>query len=101
MLSQVTGGSFLGYFGSGVQKFTEYLMQRNMAHIIASDTHFATGPRSPKLPPCVEAAAKLFGEERVRLMVVDTPLAILENRPVEVEPPRAYAETKRWWQLWR
>ena len=101
MLSQVTGGSFLGYFGDHVQKFTRYMMRRGLVHIIASDTHFADGRRSPKLPPGVEAAAKILGEEQVKRMVVDTPKAILDNQPVEVDPPRGSTDSKKWWKFWK
>jgi protein-tyrosine phosphatase len=101
MLSQVTGGSFLGYFGGSVQKFTTYLMKRGLVHIIASDTHFPNGPRSPKLPPCVEAASKILGEEEVRQMVVDRPKAILEGQIVEVDSPKESVDTRKWWQFWK
>lgn len=101
MLSQVTGGSFLGYFGGHVKKFTHYLMQRGMVHIIASDTHFPGGPRSPKLPPSVDAAAKLVGMEAAQRMVVEIPQAILEDRPLEIDPPTDAARVKKWWQPWK
>ena len=100
MLSQITAGSVLGYFGSRVRKFTRTLLQRGLVHIIASDTHFANGRRSPKLPSGVEAAAKIVGEQRAKAMVVDTPKTILEGGVVAVEPPSTVAESRRWWQFW-
>ena len=101
MLSQVTGGSLLGYFGKHVQRFTRRLMQQGLVHIIASDTHFPGGPRSPQLPPGLEAAAKIVGTQRAQSMVVDTPKAVLENKPVQVDPPKDSGDVKKWWQVWR
>ncbi len=100
MLSQITGGSTLGYFGGRVRRFTATLLKRGLVHVIASDTHFPGGPRSPKLPSSVQAAAEIIGMERAQTMVVDTPRAILEDRPVEVEPPREADSPRRWWQFW-
>ena len=50
MLTQVTAGSLEGYFGKNVRKFTEALFRHGLVHILASDTHFPGGPRSPLLP---------------------------------------------------
>ena len=53
-----------------------------LAHLMASDTHSATGLRSPRLGVGIEAAADIVGIDCAMAMVVDTPLAILEDRPV-------------------
>ena len=101
MLSQITAGSLLGYFGEDVRRFTVGIMERGLVHVIASDAHFADGPRSPKLLPGVEAAAKIVGEERALAMVVDVPKAILEGLPVQVDRPEEAQEPRRWWRPWR
>ena len=87
MLSQITAGSLLGHFGAWTRDFTNELLRRRLAHVIASDTHTPTGPRSPMLRPGVEAAAKIVGQRRAQAMVEDTPKAILDGLPIEVEPP--------------
>ena len=99
MLSQVTSGSIVGHFGGAVRKTTQLLLKRGLIHIIASDTHFPEGRRSPKLPPGKEAAARIVGEERARSMVVDTPRTVLDNLPVEVEPPQKVERPRRWWRF--
>jgi protein-tyrosine phosphatase len=101
MLSQITAGSLLGYFGADVRRFTEELVLRGLAHVIASDCHYASGPRSPKLTAGVEAAAKLVGSERARTMVEGTPRTILENREVNAEPPEKAEKKRKWWSLGR
>jgi len=101
MVSQITGGSILGYFGRDVKHLTHSLLRRGMAHIIASDTHFATGPRSPDLSHCVSAAAEIVGEDRARAMVVANPRAVLNDIPIELEPVCEDPEPRRWWQLFK
>ena len=84
MLSQITVGSLLGYFGSEVQIFTEELLRRGMVHVLASDTHSAGGPRRPVLAPGIDAASRIVGQESARKLVTDTPDAILRGVPIEV-----------------
>ena len=98
MLSQITAGSIVGHFGGKVKRFTHTLLKRGLVHVIASDTHFPQGARSPALSPGVEAAARIVGNQEAWAMVVDTPRAILDDLPIEVEPPRAKAGLRQWWR---
>ena len=99
MLTQITAGSIVGHFGRSVRRFTHGLLRRGLVHIVASDTHTPEGPRSPELGEGLVAAAKIVGEERARAMVVDTPKAVLDDLPVEVEPPGETETPRRWWRL--
>ena len=99
-LSQITAGSILGYFGGKAQRFVRTLLRGGMVHVIASDTHLPEGPRSPNLSPGVQEAAAVVGQDRARAMVIDTPKAILENLPVDIEGPTQTSERKRWWRFW-
>ena len=82
MLSQITSGSVVGTWGDEVKKFTHQLLDRRLAHVMASDTHSATGLRSPRLGVGIEVAASIVGMDcaMAMAMVVETPLAILEDR---------------------
>jgi protein-tyrosine phosphatase len=100
MLSQITAGSPIGVFGRRVQQFTAQLLRRNLVHVMSSDTHRPRGPRSPKLGAGIDAVTKLVGEESAMAMVLDTPRAILGDLAVEVDPPRSYESTRRWWRFW-
>ena len=101
MLTQVTAGSVVGHFGGKVKRLTLSLLRRGLVHVLASDTHFPDGPRSPKLGDGLEAAAAIVGQERARAMVVDTPRAVLADQTVEVEPPRKDEQPQRWWHIRR
>jgi protein-tyrosine phosphatase len=100
MLSQVTAGSVIGYFGKRVQAITNNMLQRNLVHVLASDTHFARGSRSPKLGIGIEAASTFVGEEAALAMVVDTPKAILEDQTFEVARPLESVAVRKWWKFW-
>ncbi len=89
MLTQITAGSVLGYFGNTVSKFTRVLLEQRMVHVIASDCHTAEGPRSPKLLPGINAIIKIIGEIETKAMVTEIPKAIMEDKDVLVSPPRA------------
>jgi protein-tyrosine phosphatase len=100
MISQITGGSIIGEFGGRTQRLSHTLLRRGLAHIIGSDTHFPKGNRSPKLAGCVEAAGEIIGHEQARAMAIDIPKAIIDDQPVELEPPKAAKKPRRWWRFW-
>ena len=83
MLSQVTAGSFVGQWGPDVKRFAEHLMARRLVHVLASDAHTSGSPRPPTLEHGVQAAALLLGWEAVEKMVLERPLAILEDRQID------------------
>ena len=47
------------------------------------------------------ATADIVGPEKAQAMVVDIPKAILEDLPVEVEPPGDPESPRRWWHFWK
>ena len=100
MLSQVTASSIPGHFGRGVQRFTKDLIPQGLVHIVASDCHSAKGPRTPKMVRGLDVITGMVGEQRARAMVVDTPKAILDDLPVEVEPAARHRSSRQWWRFW-
>ncbi len=101
MLSQVTAGSVTGHFGGKVKRLTHSLLRRGLVHVLASDTHFPSGPRSPALRRGMVAAAEIVGEEKARAMILDTPRAIVEGGQVEPEQPLYHDPGRRWWSIRR
>ena len=88
MLSQITSGSVIGFWGEDVKKFTHSLLEQRMAHVMSSDTHHSNGGRSPRMDVGLERAADIVGYEAAQAMLIDTPKAILNDEPLDVEPPR-------------
>ncbi len=100
MLSQVTAGSVTGHFGEKVKKFTHELLQRGLVHVLSSDTHVPRGPRSPVISRGLDAAARIVGRDRALEMVVGTPRAILQGRPVETGGTTESPSPRPWWRFW-
>lgn len=82
-LTQVTAGSLTGKFGDKVRQFALALLQRNLIHVLATDSHDVLY-RPPILSEAMRTAAAIVGEAGARRMVQDTPQAILDGKDVEV-----------------
>ena len=65
-----------------------WLMERGLAHVIASDAHGPHVARGPELSPAVAAAERVAGPRGV-WMVTDAPAAILSGEPLPAAPQRA------------
>jgi protein-tyrosine phosphatase len=100
MLTQVTSGSVVGHFGKRVRRLTHSLLRRGLVHVLASDTHFPAGNRSPTLLPGIEEATQILDSTTVQAMVVDTPKAIMENLAIDVPSPRREENSRRRWRFW-
>ncbi|MFQ5934400.1 MAG: tyrosine-protein phosphatase [Dehalococcoidia bacterium] len=87
IMGQITSTSILGKFGPVAMRCARTLLKRNLVHVIASDAHRPTGPRTPVMSKAVKEAAKIAGREKAEAMVESTPKAILEGHPMEVEEP--------------
>jgi protein-tyrosine phosphatase len=86
LLTQVNGASLLGENNGRARNTARLLIEHNLAHILASDSHHARH-RPPVLSPAVRVAAEIVGEEAARAMVVERPQAILNNQVVQVPRP--------------
>lgn len=90
-LTQVTASSLTGKFGEKARDFALAMLERNLIHVLASDSHDVRY-RPPILSEAFRAAASIIGETGARRMVEDTPRAILDGRDIEIEeaeaPPR-------------
>ncbi len=95
VLLQITAASVEGRFGSGAARLARTLLSAGLVHVIASDAH-APFDRAPRLRRAEAVAARLIGPERAHALVAANPAAILDDLPLEVEPP---VPPRRWfWQ---
>lgn len=78
---QCNKGSILGRFGKQAQLTAEWMLHRNMVHLIASDAH---GPysRTPDMNMVRHVLDDNYGENVTRLLLEDNPNRILRNQPV-------------------
>lgn len=90
-LTQVTGASITGLFGAKARDFALALLNRNLIHVISSDSHDVRY-RPPILSAAREVVSRRAGVETARRLLEEIPKAILESRDVEapepIEPPR-------------
>lgn len=85
-LTQVTGASITGLFGSKARDFAHRMIDRNLAHIVATDSHDVRY-RPPILSAARDVVARLVGPEAARGMVEDLPRAVLEGREATIPEP--------------
>ncbi len=83
-LSQVTAMSITGEFGKEIKKLTRTLVKKNLAHVIASDSH-SKDRRPPILSQAVSEVADLIGSDKAELMVQGIPQAIIEGKEIRLD----------------
>jgi len=72
VIFQITAMSLTGGFGEPAQDTAVRLLEKGLAHIIASDAH-SKGKRPPALSAAVEKAAEIIGMKKAQEMVTTSP----------------------------
>lgn len=80
---QINSSSLLGYHGKHAQKFAYQLINEGLVHVIASDTHSATGKRIPALKDVYNILSKKYDYQTLKLLMFDNPQRILNNQNIE------------------
>lgn len=96
LLLQVTAQSLLGRFGSEAKRFSETLIERGLAHFVASDAHDAED-RTPRLDEAYAHVARHFGEETAEHLFVINPQCALDGTPL---PPQPEPRRRSRWLAW-
>ena len=81
-LAQVTTGSLTGAFGEIPRRTALTMVERGIAHVLASDAHDAV-----HRPPDMHAADAVVGEAQAEWMTTAAPAAIVAGRPLPERPP--------------
>lgn len=98
VMVQITAMSITGGFGEDIQRYSIFLLQNNLAHVVATDAHSATY-RPPLLADAVKMASDVIGKEKAESLVTTIPSAIIEGRPVFLpEPIQPRKSSKGWLQ---
>jgi protein-tyrosine phosphatase len=84
-LVQVTAASVDGRIGRSSQKAADWLLQRGLVHVLASDAH------TPDIRAAgLAAAAEAVGDDRLAAyLTVEAPTAIVASEPVPPPPTKA------------
>ncbi len=85
---QLTASSLLGGFGPKAHAFSRTLLDRGLAHFVASDAH-DTKARPPRLDLAFQWLSDNYSPRLAQLLCVDHPLAAVEGRPLDLSsfPP--------------
>lgn len=84
-LMQLTANALSGEWGRAAQKTARWLLDRDAAHVVASDAHNTTG-RPPLLSPVRRLLTKWKGEERAEMLLEENPGAIVSGKDVPYFP---------------
>jgi protein-tyrosine phosphatase len=96
VLTSITAASLVGRFGGTVRRFAVHLLERGLAHNVASDAHDHVR-RPPGLANDIEEAG--FGALS-EWLTEEVPAAILAGEEIPQRPQHALAGagTRRWWR---
>lgn len=95
-LVQVTAQSLLGRFGKHAEESAWEMVDRGLAHFIASDAH-DTQDRPPRLDLAFEALSHRAGQSHAQLLSIENPSAVLSGERVRVNTPKP----KPWYRWWK
>ncbi|MDW7771748.1 MAG: CpsB/CapC family capsule biosynthesis tyrosine phosphatase [Desulfobulbaceae bacterium] len=77
-LVQLTAVSICGDLGSDIRQCSHYLLQKNLVHFIATDSH-SPSFREPVLSRARNIAEKLVGREQAAMLVEHNPAGIIRK----------------------
>jgi protein-tyrosine phosphatase len=77
---QIASGSLTGQYGDEARKTAEQFILQGMAHVVASEMHANTPPRSPILSDSFSVVTKLIGEKSSIDLFETNPRMLLEGR---------------------
>ncbi|MGD0579627.1 MAG: CpsB/CapC family capsule biosynthesis tyrosine phosphatase [Bryobacteraceae bacterium] len=84
---QLTAQSLLGQFGPKAHRFAVSMIEKGLAHFVASDGHDLRG-RPPRLDRAFQWVAARYGRELAELLFVEHPRAVIAGEPVESWMPK-------------
>lgn len=79
---QINRTSIMGIHGKQMEKNAKELLTQGVGHLVATDTHRASGHRIAYLSDAFDRVYKWIGSENAALLFEQNPLAILQGKPV-------------------
>jgi protein-tyrosine phosphatase len=90
---QATAGSFTGLFGQHTQRFSEWMLEQGLIHIVATDAHGPT-TRPPSIRPAFDRISELVGEERALIVCCRNPARVSRGALVPANPYEGIKSSK-------
>ncbi len=95
-LMQVTAGSLIGLWGRKASEFSRLLLDRQLAHFVASDGHDTRG-RQPRLDEAHAWLRRHKSQELADLLTTTHPKAVIDNLPLDLNSFHALRPRGRSW----
>lgn len=93
-LIQVNASSVLGKGPSQCNKVCEVLLKHNMVHFVGSDAH-GSNRRRPLIKDAHEYVYKKYGESRAKMLFLDNPDSIINNKDIVLSKDCTEVITKK------
>lgn len=90
-LTQLTASSLTGRLGSRIEKFSVFLLEHRLVHMLVTDAH-ASRRRRPVLSEGLKRLKEIVGEKSAMEMVKTIPEKILNGEDINVEYPIPFKE---------
>lgn len=87
VLMQSNFGSFVGFYGTDIQKTAKELLQRNMIHFFGSDVH-RQNTIYPMIPDALKTLKKYISQEKIEDLTEKNPELVLQNEEIEISEPK-------------
>ena len=99
VIVQIASGSLTGQNGNGARRAAEQFIRRGIAHVVASEMHTKSAPRSPVLSEAFDIVAELVDEREAIDLFETNPDMILEGRSPQRERVAAPRIRRVWMRM--
>jgi protein-tyrosine phosphatase len=99
-LLQLTALSVTGGFGASAREAALRLLDRGLAHFVASDAHDPVR-RHPRLGEARQLVLSRYGEDAAEILFSENPRAVVEGTPLSGGKQLAWQRPVRWYQFWK
>jgi len=85
-LAQLTTSSLTGRFGRSIERFSIFLLEHNLVHMLVTDAHSSRW-RRPLLSRGLKRLKEIVGEQTAMMMVEATPEKVLKGEDIDTKFP--------------
>jgi protein-tyrosine phosphatase len=98
-LLQLTAMSITGGFGGSAKAASMRMLERGLAHLVASDAHDAVN-RHPRMEDARRMVSSRFGEEAAETLFLANPRSVIEGKSLPAGRQTSW-QPPPWYQFWK
>ena len=98
-LLQLTAQSILGEFGGAARSSSTWILQRGLAHVVASDCHDPIH-RHPRLRQAYTAVSSRYGADYADLLFRENPRSVIRGSRLAEGRQTVRQSSAPWWRFW-